>query len=58
MADANDIDLKVANQLASELANENLQLRQAIIRVSTERDVLKEQLDEATKDKGTESKKK
>lgn len=58
MADANDIDLKVANQLASELANENLQLRQAIIRVTAERDVLKEQLDEATKDKGTESKKK
>lgn len=58
MADANDIDLKVANQLASELANENLQLRQAIIRVTAERDVLKEQLDEATKDKSTESKKK
>lgn len=34
----NDIDLQVAQVLASELANENLQLRQAVIRLRIELD--------------------
>lgn len=34
----NNIDLRVAEVLASELANENLQLRQAVIRLRIELD--------------------
>ena len=46
------IDTKIANTLASQLANENLQLRQQLIRAEIEKDELQQQLTllEAEKD--------
>lgn len=40
------VDQQVANTLASQLANENLQLRQAIIRADLEKDQLQAKVDE------------
>lgn len=46
----NNIDTQVANTLAAELANENLQLRQALIRLRLEVESLRKQ-EETNEDK-------
>lgn len=51
------IDTRVANTLASQLANENLQLRQQVIRQALEIEELQAQLSEAEDDSADKKKK-